>query len=321
MAARGDEPRMVTVFASELVDEMVGEFAAWKHERWKVTDAEQVLSVLRTEDAEAAQALGSSLRWLGLPDAIYRGDRYRSDPELFGVLKGEELELAAHLAEEIRQLPEWRDGTRVFVPLGVGSHVDHQLVFEAGRHLASEGVEVYAYEDCPYAIHTPAGVASHPVDCLLPIPGPGDLSLHDGFQKNCRRVRVQDRWCARTRRALLARSSARQQTMMASFETLEQGVTLVRLNGRLDAAAAPNFLARLKASIDEGKTRLALDLAAVPFIDSTGLGSLVSALKAARRAEGDVRLIAPSQQVQKLLQLTTLNRVFAIAETPENAWA
>jgi anti-anti-sigma factor len=109
--------------------------------------------------------------------------------------------------------------------------------------------------------------------------------------------------------------------MMVFFETLEQGVTLVRLNGRLDAAAAPNFLARLKASIDEGKTRLALDLAAVPFIDSTGLGSLVSALKAARRAEGDVRLIAPSQQVQKLLQLTTLNRVFAIAETPENAWA
>ncbi len=158
MAARGDEPHMVTVFAGELVDEMVGEFAAWKHERWKVTDAEHVLSVRRTEDAAAAQVLGSAVRWLGLPDAIYRGDRYRSDPELFGVLKGEELELAAHLAEEICQLPEWRDGTRVFVPLGVGSHVDHQLVFEAGRHLASRNVEVYAYEDCPYAIHTPAGV-------------------------------------------------------------------------------------------------------------------------------------------------------------------
>lgn len=108
--------------------------------------------------------------------------------------------------------------------------------------------------------------------------------------------------------------------MMLSFEALDRGVTLVRLNGRLDAAAAPKFLTRLKASIDEGKTRLALDLAAVPFIDSTGLGSLVSALKAARRVEGDVRLIAPSQQVQKLLKLTTLNRVFTIVETPESAW-
>lgn len=45
----------------------------------------------------------------------------------------------------------------MFVPLGIGSHVDHQLVFEAGRCLASQGVKVYAYEDCPYAIHTPEG--------------------------------------------------------------------------------------------------------------------------------------------------------------------
>jgi LmbE family N-acetylglucosaminyl deacetylase len=61
------------------------------------------------------------------------------------------------LAEEIRHLPEWREGNRVFVPLGIGSHVDHQLVLEAGRCLAAQGVEVYAYEDCPYAIHTPEG--------------------------------------------------------------------------------------------------------------------------------------------------------------------
>lgn len=158
LAEQGHEPRLLTVFAGELVDEMVGPFAAWKHERWKVSDVEHVLAVRRAEDAAAAQVLGAPVRWLGLPDAIYRGDRYRSDPELFGALKGEELELAAHLADEIRHLPEWRDGMKVFVPLGVGSHVDHQLVFEAGRHLAAQGAEVYAYEDCPYAIHTPAGV-------------------------------------------------------------------------------------------------------------------------------------------------------------------
>jgi LmbE family N-acetylglucosaminyl deacetylase len=157
LADRGDHPHMVTVFAGEVVNEMVGEFAAWKHERWKVTDTEQVLSVRRAEDADAARALGCPVRWLGMPDAIYRGDRYKSDPELFGALKGEELELAAHLADELRHLPERRDDVWVFVPLEVGFHVDHQLVFEAGRYLASQGAEVYAYEDCPYAIHTPAG--------------------------------------------------------------------------------------------------------------------------------------------------------------------
>jgi LmbE family N-acetylglucosaminyl deacetylase len=156
LAAAGHQPHMVTVFASELLPQMVGEFAAWKHERWKLTDPDQVLEARRAEDAAAAQALGCDVRWLGLPDAIYR-DRYTSDHELFGPLPGEEQELASHLAEEIRLLPEWRENNHVFVPLGIGSHVDHQLVFEAGRCLAAQGVEVYAYEDCPYAIHTPEG--------------------------------------------------------------------------------------------------------------------------------------------------------------------
>src|SRR5918997_591607 len=102
MADQGSKPHMITVFASELVDEMVGEFAAWKHSRWKVTDAEQVLAVRRAEDAEAAQTLGCGMRWLGLPDAIYRGGRYNSDSELFGALRDEEMELAEHLADEIR---------------------------------------------------------------------------------------------------------------------------------------------------------------------------------------------------------------------------
>jgi LmbE family N-acetylglucosaminyl deacetylase len=156
LARDGHEPRMVTVFASELLPQMVGEFAAWKHERWKLTDPDQMLEARRAEDAAAARTLGCNVRWLGLPDAIYR-HRYTSDHELFGPLPAEEIELASHLAEEIRYLPEWREGNRVFVPLGIGSHVDHQLVFEAGRCLVAQGVEVYAYEDCPYAIHTPEG--------------------------------------------------------------------------------------------------------------------------------------------------------------------
>ena len=98
------QPHMVTVFASELLPQMVGEFAAWKHERWKLTDPDRVLEARRAKDAAAARALGCDVRWLGLPDAIYR-DRYTSDHELFGPLPTEEQEPASHLAEEIRHLP------------------------------------------------------------------------------------------------------------------------------------------------------------------------------------------------------------------------
>jgi len=100
---------------------------------------------------------------------------------------------------------------------------------------------------------------------------------------------------------------------------LEGALTLVRLQGRLDAAAAPGLLARLNGAISEGRTLFVVDLADVSFIDSTGLGVLVSGLKAARRADGDLRLAAPSPQVRKLLRLTTLDRVFTIVEAPVGA--
>jgi anti-anti-sigma factor len=107
--------------------------------------------------------------------------------------------------------------------------------------------------------------------------------------------------------------------MILEIERLEQDITLVRLKGRLDAAAAPGLLARLTGAISDGRIRIVVDLAEVPFIDSTGLGVLISGLKAARRVGGDLRLAAPGPQVRKLLRLTTLDRVFAVQDAPEAA--
>lgn len=108
--------------------------------------------------------------------------------------------------------------------------------------------------------------------------------------------------------------------MSTTVETLAGDVTLIRPEGRLDAAAAPEFRTYLMGVIAEGKTRLAVDLSKVSFVDSTGVGTLVSGLKAARRAGGDLRLVAPSPQAMKLLKLTTLDRVFKTSETPDQNW-
>jgi LmbE family N-acetylglucosaminyl deacetylase len=112
----------------------------------------------RAEDEAAARHLGCTLRWLGYPDAIYRGERYAGDGALYAAPHPEEQALPAYLAEELRHLPEWQPAAVVAVPLGIGRHVDHQLVFEAGAVLAAAGVEVWAYEDLPYAIHTPGSL-------------------------------------------------------------------------------------------------------------------------------------------------------------------
>ena len=158
LAAAGCRPLMVTLFGGETPEELVGDFARWKHRRWGYESADAVMAVRRGEDSAAAAVLGCRTRWLGFLDAIYRGERYAADCELFGPLLPSEEGLIPLIADEIASLPEWERGTTVYVPLGVGGHVDHQLAFAAGRALAGRGLPVFAYEDCPYAIHTPDSV-------------------------------------------------------------------------------------------------------------------------------------------------------------------
>src|ERR671916_680555 len=71
------------------------------------------------------------------------------------------------------------------------------------------------------------------------------------------------------------------------------GITVVRPAGeRLDIEVAADFRAMLLTLIEQGQRRLVIDLADIAFIDSSGLGALVSALKTLKRSDtgGDVRL-------------------------------
>src|SRR3712207_794301 len=107
--------------------------------------------------------------------------------------------------------------------------------------------------------------------------------------------------------------------MQIELESRDQGAALVSVQGRLDAAAAPTFKQQITDAISQGNVRLALHIAHVSFMDSTGLGALASALKAARKANGDISIIAPSPQVQKLLKLTAMDRVFRVFPSPDEA--
>jgi LmbE family N-acetylglucosaminyl deacetylase len=158
LADRGKETTVVTIFGGEVIDDVLGAFARWKHSRWGLNDMDAVREQRQSEDAAATATLGAATRWLGFPDAIYRGDRYVADPELYGEVRVTERPLAEVVSGEIQSLPEWRSDATIYVPLAAGEHVDHQLVFMAGQVLARSGARVLAYEDCPYAIHSPAGL-------------------------------------------------------------------------------------------------------------------------------------------------------------------
>jgi anti-anti-sigma factor len=99
----------------------------------------------------------------------------------------------------------------------------------------------------------------------------------------------------------------------------DSGVTVVAPNGRLDVAGAPALKEAIGNAVKDGTPRLVIDMEGVSFVDSTGLGSVIAALKLVRSSKGDLRLAAPNQQVRVVLELTTLDRVFAYYPTVEDA--
>lgn len=100
----------------------------------------------------------------------------------------------------------------------------------------------------------------------------------------------------------------------------DAGITVVVPSGRLDVAGAPTLKAAIGEAVrDDGTPRLVIDMEGVSFVDSTGLGSVIAALKLVRGSKGDIRLAAPNQQVRVVLELTTLDRVFAYYPTVEDA--
>lgn len=98
------------------------------------------------------------------------------------------------------------------------------------------------------------------------------------------------------------------------------GVAVVAPGGRLNMVAAPQLRRLLHELVDSGTTRIVVDLAGTDFIDSSGVGALISGLKAARLAGGDLRITAPTVQVRTVLDLTKLNRVLITHPTADEAF-
>lgn len=80
---------------------------------------------------------------------------------------------------------------------------------------------------------------------------------------------------------------------------------------RLDAAAAPAFKQAATAVLGERPARLLLDLSAVEFVDSTGLGALVGLLKQ-MAADARLALVGVKPAVRRLLEITRLDTLFIV---------
>ncbi len=93
------------------------------------------------------------------------------------------------------------------------------------------------------------------------------------------------------------------------------GVTIVDLSGRitLDEGSAA-LRETVKQLIDQGQKRVLLNMSKVQFIDSSGIGELVSAFTSAREQGGELKLLNLSKKVHSLIQITKLHAVFDIRD-------
>jgi anti-sigma B factor antagonist len=86
----------------------------------------------------------------------------------------------------------------------------------------------------------------------------------------------------------------------------------IALEGEVDVYTAPGLKDELVKLIEGGCTHVIIDLEHVGFIDSSGLGVLVSALRRAREKDGAVRIVCTRESILKIFRITGLDKVFPI---------
>jgi anti-sigma B factor antagonist len=87
---------------------------------------------------------------------------------------------------------------------------------------------------------------------------------------------------------------------------------IIEVGGEVDVYTAPRLREAIVAAIDAGHTRLVIDVEKVEFLDSTGLGVLVGALKKVRADGGTLDIVCTQERILKIFDITGLDKVFGL---------
>jgi len=102
-------------------------------------------------------------------------------------------------------------------------------------------------------------------------------------------------------------------------EPVDERTHVVALSGEVDALTAPQLGRRLLGLVREGKTDVVVDLSRVTFMDSTGIGVLLNALRRLTSLQGRLVLVCPTERVMRPFEVTGLVGHLKIFSTREAA--
>ncbi len=98
-------------------------------------------------------------------------------------------------------------------------------------------------------------------------------------------------------------------------------VLIIQTPRRLTTENADGLKKLLKNYVDEGHFKIVINLAGTEYLDSSGLGAIVSKIAQTRSNNGDIRLASVQEYVLNLLELTHINQIVKLFDTPEQAVA
>ena len=108
--------------------------------------------------------------------------------------------------------------------------------------------------------------------------------------------------------------------MDLSLSTRTEGdKTILDVGGEVDIYTAPQLRGQLIDLVSSGHHHLIVDMEGVGFLDSTGLGVLVGALKRVRTHDGSLRLVCTQEHTLRIFRITGLTKVFPIHSSVREA--
>lgn len=104
------------------------------------------------------------------------------------------------------------------------------------------------------------------------------------------------------------------------FEEKEKGMqTVVSIAGDIDAYHSPRLKEELEKYIKGDTAEIILDISEVPYIDSAGLGTLVSILRETRTHKKNLKLVGLRQNIKRIFEMTRLDKIFEIFDTVDES--
>jgi anti-sigma B factor antagonist len=106
-----------------------------------------------------------------------------------------------------------------------------------------------------------------------------------------------------------------------SQESLSDGARVIAVRGEIDLFTAPALKDALGEAIEGGVDRIVVDLSETGFLDSTGLGVLIGALKRLRARDGLLTIVNVDESIAKTFEITSLDQILTICASRDDAIA